>query len=412
MPGIIVKPRARLFHGHEWIYAADVLKLFGEPKPGQVITLKDGKDRPLGAAIYNPKSQIVARRFSRRKQDLDVDFFRRRLERAWEYRKNLGETQGLNLNLCRVIWSEADGLPGVVIDRYGDHFVLQTLTLGMDLRKEALVEALVAVFQPKSVIERNDAPIRAAEGMEVVTGVLHGENPGAFRLDTGRGSFLVDLLGGQKTGLYLDQLDNYAAVAAFARGRRVLDAFCNQGGFALACALAGAVSVTGIDASESAVAAAKDNAAASGVADRVKFEEANVFGYLKEAERKLHAGTAPDDGEAPEAPSAGAYDLIVLDPPSFARNKGSVHDALRGYKEIHLRALKLLRPGGLLSTFSCSHHITRGEFMHTIIDASVDAKKTLRLVKTHAQRPDHPVLPAIPETEYLKGYTFEVLGAF
>ena len=412
MPGIIVKPRARLFHGHEWIYAADVLKLFGEPQPAQVISLKDGKDRPLGSAIYNPKSQIVARRFSRRKQDLDVDFFRRRLERAWEYRKNLATTQGLNLDLCRVVWSEADGLPGVVIDRYGDHFVLQTLTLGMDLAKSALVEALVAVFQPKSIVERNDAPIRAAEGLTTVTGVLHGENPGAFRLDTGRGSFLVDLSSGQKTGLYLDQLDNYAAVAAFAQGRRVLDAFCNQGGFALACALAGAAAVTGIDSSESAIASARENATASGVSDRVRFEVANVFDFLKEAERRLHPGAGSDDAEPGESPSAGGYDLIVLDPPSFARNKGSVHDALRGYKEIHLRALKLLRPGGLLSTFSCSHHISRGEFMHTVIDASVDAKKTLRLVKTHTQRPDHPVLPAIPETEYLKGYTFEVLGAF
>ncbi|MES2707868.1 MAG: class I SAM-dependent rRNA methyltransferase [Verrucomicrobiota bacterium] len=393
MPGIIIKPRARIFHGHEWVYGAEVLKMFGDPQPGDVITLKDFKDRSLGTGIYNPKSQIVARRFSRHKEDLTQDFFVRRLRRALAWRETI---PGMDVRLCRLVWSESDGLPGVIIDRYGDHFVLQTLTLAMDKRKDLIAAALVEIFSPETITERNDSPSRIAEGMEIIVGMLHGTAPEPFRLTTKDGlTFLIDPVGGQKTGIYLDQLDNYTNAARRAAGKQVLDCFCNQGGFALAAALAGATHVTAIDASESAIETAKANAEAMGVADRMEFVVGNVFDYLKTQET---AGTH--------------WDLIVLDPPSFARSRKTVGDALRGYKEIHLRALKLLASGGILSTYCCSHHVSTGEFNEVILDAAVDAKRTLRRLEIHTQRADHPVLPTIPESEYLRGYTYELMSAF
>ena len=398
----------------------EVQKTIGNPEPGGVVSLMDLKNKPLGSAIYNAKSQIVARRFSRRRQKLDQDFFTRRIRRAFEYRERLfaGASPA---GVYRMVWSESDGLPGLVIDRYGAHCVVQTLTLAMDLRRDLIAAALREVCAPESIVERNDAPIRAAEGMEPRTGVLHGGAPSPFQITTPHGVFSVDLVSGQKTGLYLDQFDNYAAVAALARGRRVLDCFCNQGGFALACAMGGAASVLGLDASESAVAAAGVNAAAAGVADRCSFMAVNVFDFLKSAESAFnqspgdagpHAGEGDEVAVGEAKPGAGLYDLIILDPPSFTRNKGSLKDAMRGYKEIHLRALKLLRPGGLLSTYSCSHHVSRSDFRLMIVDAANDAKRTLRQVAFHGQRADHPVIPSLPETEYLKGYTYELMASW
>ncbi len=418
MATLIIKPRARLFHGHEWVYSMEVQQTIGQPEPGGVVSLIDHKRKPLGSAIYNPKSQIVARRFSRRRQKLDREFFVRRVRRAFEYRERLMAGRD-PADVYRMVWSESDGLPGLVVDRYGAHCVVQTLTLAMDLRRDLIVEALREVCAPASIVERNDAPIRAAEGMEPRTGVLHGETPAPFSVVTPHGVFTVDLLGGQKTGLYIDQFENYGAVASLAKGKRVLDCFCNQGGFALACARAGAASVLGLDASEAVVAAATANAAASGVADRCSFMEANVFDFLKSAESAFNQtaekpATSAEAGESkePAAEPAGLYDLIILDPPSFTRNKGTLRDALRGYKEIHLRALKLLRPGGLLSTFSCSHHVSRSDFRLMIVDAATDARRTLRQVFFHGQRADHPIIPSIPETEYLKGYTYELMAGW
>jgi 23S rRNA (cytosine1962-C5)-methyltransferase len=430
MATLIIKPRSRIFHGHDWVYAMEVQKTIGQPEPGGVVSLIDLKNKPLGSAIYNSKSQIVARRFSRRRQKLDQEFFTRRIRRAFEFRERMFAGQS-PAGVYRMVWSESDGMPGLVIDRYGSHCVVQTLTLAMDLRRDLIAAALRDVCAPESIIERNDAPIRAAEGMEPRTGVLAGTAPSPFPIATPHGVFTVDLLGGQKTGLYLDQFDNYAAVAALARGKRVLDCFCNQGGFALACAMAGASSVLGLDASEAAVAAATSNASASGVADRCSFLAVNVFDFLKSAESAFNqsppeavatdaastdaAGTGRGGEAEPAAAdsvSAGLYDLIILDPPSFTRNKGSLKDALRGYKEIHLRALKLLRPGGLLSTYSCSHHVSRSDFRLMIVDAANDAKRTLRQIAFHGQRPDHPVIPSLPETEYLKGYTYELMASW
>lgn len=385
MPGLIIAPRARIFHGHEWVYATEIKKSFGNPQPGDVITLKDFRDRPLGSAIYNPASQIVARRFSRRRQDLDLDFFTRRIRQAINLR---AETEGLDETLCRIVWSESDGIPGLIVDRYGDHLSVQTLTLAMDMRKDLIRDALIELLAPRSIVLRNDSPSRKAEGMEPGIELLHGENPGVFSVVANGLTYEIDLIDGQKTGLYLDQLQAHMEVAKMSKGLRVLDCFTNQGGFALACAKAGAAKVTAVDISASAIAAARKNAALNNL--DVEVIEANVFDFLKSAQ--------------PE------YDLIILDPPSFTKNKKTLMDAMRGYKEIHLRSLKLLEKGGLLSTFCCSHHASRELFLENLADASVDAKKSLRLLAEHHQRPDHPVLITLPETSYLKGFTCQVIA--
>jgi len=405
MAGIVIKPRARVLHGHDWVFSSEVLKVFGNPADGDVISLKDGKDHLIGSAIYNSRSQIVARRFSRRRQDLDQDFFRRRIAQASEYR----DRRQIDAKLRRVVWSESDGLPGVVIDRYGNDFVLQTLTLAMDMRKDLIVDAIEHVFcrasasltgserlaggapalQSFCIIERNDAPVRKAEGLELFSGVLRG-TPSQTVVEVGGVELEVDFLRGHKTGLYLDQTYNYGIVAACARDRRVLDCFTNQGAFALACARGGASEVTGIEENSENIAAANRNAERNDL--KVEWMEQDVFQFLRGAER------------------AGAqYDLIVLDPPSFTRTKTGVRDALRGYRELHMRAFKLLSKDGLLATFTCSHHVNDGALLETISAALVDARRSARRLRRFEQAPDHPVLPTIPETEYFRGFLLEMM---
>lgn len=382
MPGLIIKPRSRIFHGHEWVYASEIQKTFGNPDPGDVITLKDFKDRPLGSAIYNPKSQIVARRFSRRAQKLDQEFFTRRIGQAIQYRESLD----LDTSLSRLVWSESDGLPGIIVDRYGDHLVLQTTTLAMDQRKALITSALVELCEPASITLRNDSPMRKAEGLESEITMLHGEHPSPFTVEHQGSVFEIDPANGQKTGLFLDIMEAYPDVARLAKGKKVLDVFCNQGGFSLACARAGASSVLAVDISEDATAATRRNAELTGV--EITTETANAFDFLRKHEE--------------------TYDLIILDPPSFTRNKKTVKDAMRGYKEIHLRALKMLNHDGILATFCCSHHATRELFLKSLQDAAVDGKRTLRLLQSHSQRLDHPIIATLPETEYLKGFTCQL----
>jgi 23S rRNA (cytosine1962-C5)-methyltransferase len=390
MAGIVVKPRARILHGHDWVFSGEVLKVFGNPADGDVISLKDGRDHLIGSAIYNSKSQIVARRFSRRRQDLDLDFFQRRIAQAIEYR----ERRGVNPRLGRIVWSESDGLPGVIIDRYGDHFVLQTLTLAMDMRKALIVEALrsSASFQlaESSIIERNDAVVRRAEGMESRSGVLFGEAPTEAEIEVAGLHLAIDLMHAQKTGFYLDQLAHYETIARQAKGRRVLDCFTSQGAFALACARAGAAAVTAVEGSAESLASARRNTERNGL--RVDWIDQDVFQFLRGAEK---AGTE--------------YDLIILDPPSFTKTKGGLRDALRGYRELHVRAFKLLSHDGLLATFSCSHHVSESIFNQTIADALVDARRSARRLCRFEQALDHPVLPTLPETEYFKGLLLEMM---
>ena len=388
MAGLIIKPRARILHGHDWVFSGEVLKVFGDPADRDVISLKDGKDHLLGSAIYNSKSQIVARRFSRQRQDLDLNFFERRIEQAAEYRIR----RGLESRLCRLVWSESDGLPGVIIDRYAEHLVLQTLTLGMDLRKNVIVEAMQNVLgiASASIVERNDAPVRRAEGMELRTGMLAGAGNGSVDVLIVGMKFHVDLLNAQKTGFYLDQVPHYSAVAHQAPGRRVLDCFTSQGAFALACARAGAASVTAVEASTESLAAARQNAEQNRL--KVNWIEQDVFDFLRAAEK-----------------AAAQYDLIILDPPSFTKTKGGLHNAIRGYRELHVRAFKLLSKEGLLATFSCSHHVNEEAFTRMISDALVDARRSARRLRRFEQAMDHPVLPTLPETEYFKGVLLEMM---
>ncbi len=415
MGGLVVKPRARILHGHDWVFSGEVLKVFGSPNDGDVISLKDGRDHPIGSAIYNSKSQIVARRFSRRKQELDLDFFQRRISQAIEYRAR----RGLDPKLCRLVWSESDGLPGVIVDRYGDHLVLQTLTLAMDQRKDLIVTALesggtTSVSSPiaspdssqtantdgtepvppafRSIIERNDAPVRRAEGLELQSGILRGEAPNELVIEAAGLRLQINLLHAQKTGFYLDQLPHYPLVAAQAAGRRVLDCFTGQGGFALACAQAGAAEVVGVEASAESLRIAQANAARNSLT--IRWVEEDVFQYLRGLAKR---------------PPAEPFDLIILDPPSFTKSKGSLHDALRGYKELHMRAFQLLAPHGLLATFSCSHHVGPEVFEKMIADALVDARRSARRLRRFEQALDHPVLPTLPETEYFRGMLLEMM---
>ena len=403
MAGIVVKPRARILHGHDWVFSSEVLKVFGNPADGDVISLKDGRDRLIGSAIYNARSQIVARRFSRRRQDLDLDFFRRRIAQASEYR----DRRTVDPKVRRVVWSESDGLPGVIIDRYVDHFVLQTLTLAMDMRKDLIVEAIEDVFwgaslagaerpaggaparQAFTIVERNDAPVRKAEGLELRRGVLRG-TASQITIEIEGIKIEVDLLHGQKTGFYLDQRYNYGIVAGYARDLRVLDCFANQGAFALMCSRAGAANVTGVEENSENIAAAKRNAARNEL--KAQWIEQDVFRFLRAAEK-----------------AEAQYDLIVLDPPSFTKARTSLRDALRGYRELHMRAFKLLSKDGLLATFSCSHHVSDTAFAQTITDALVDARRSARRVRRFEQAADHPVVPTIPETEYFRGFLLEMI---
>ncbi len=391
-------------HGHDWVFSSEVLKVFGNPADGDVISLKDGRDHLIGSAIYNSKSQIVARRFSRRRQDLDADFFRRRIAQASEYR----DRRKVDPRLRRVVWSESDGLPGLIIDRYGDHLVLQTLTLAMDMRKDLIIDAIEHVFcrasaslpgtsrlacgapAPQSfcIVERNDAPVRKAEGLELRSEVLRG-TPSQVPIEIENVKVEIDVLHGHKTGLYLDQRHNYGVVASYARGMRVLDCFTNQGAFALTCARAGAAEVTGVEENSENIVAAERNAVRNGL--KIDWVQRDVFQFLRAAEK-----------------SGAQYDLIVLDPPSFTKTKSALRDALRGYRELHLRAFKLLSRYGLLATFSCSHHVDDKVFLQTIADALVDARRSARRLRRFEQASDHPILATLPETEYSRGFLLEM----
>ncbi len=386
MAGVVVRPRSRVLVGHDWVYGTEILKTFGSPADGDVVSIKDGRDKLLGVGIYNSKSQITVRRISRRRQDLDRDFFERRITQAIEVR----DRRGCRADLRRLVWSESDGLPGVIADQYGTTVVLQTLTLAMDNRKTEIAEVLMALTGARGVIERNDAPVRSLEGMESAVGVLAGEPEASQSVEIGGVRFAVDLLAGQKTGFYLDQVENYADVAKHATGRRVLDCFANQGGFALACAKAGAAGVVAVESGEESHAQLVANAAANDL--DVRAERADVFHFLRKADSAKER-----------------HDFVILDPPSFTKGKGKVNDAMRGYRDLHRQASLLLEPGGLLATFSCSHHVSPEAFLDSARAGLLDARRSARLVATFDQAADHPAVLHLPETAYLKGYLLELM---
>jgi 23S rRNA (cytosine1962-C5)-methyltransferase len=395
LPTAIVRPGEadRIVGGHPWIYQGALFRLTQPAEDGSLIQVKDHRKRLLGIGFYHSKSKIAVRLLTQERVEVDAAFFESRIRAALALRrKHMPQASSL-----RVVNAESDFLSGLIVDKYGDILVMQITSLGMEKRKSMLVDVLKKVFSPKAILERADMASRRLEGLSSEGGLLFGKLDSECVIQLNGIDFGVDFTGGHKTGLYLDQQVNYLRVAEMARGANVLDCFSFVGGFAIHAAKAGAVKVLGLDQSADAVEAARKNAAANGVSERTAFEAVNVFDWLK-----AHASAGPHEKVVPQ------FDLIILDPPSFTRTRSAIPEALRGYKEIHLRALKLLKPGGSLATFCCSHHVDASLFQQVILDAAFDARRMLRRAALYTQSPDHPVIPAIPESEYLKGFAFEV----
>jgi 23S rRNA (cytosine1962-C5)-methyltransferase len=396
LPTVLLRPGEadRILAGHPWIYHGSVLRLTQPAADGELVQVKDHRQRFLGTGFYNSKSKINVRVLSPDRIEPNQAFFEERIRAALAVRqKHLPGASSF-----RVVNAESDFLSGLIVDKYEDVLVVQTSSLGMDQRKPVILAALRALFSPRAIVERNEAASRKFEGLADANGVLEGTLAGPVPIKLNGLLFDVDVLSGHKTGLYLDQQVNYLRVADLAKGGQVLDCFSFLGGFGLHAARAGAAHVHLLDQSAEAIAAAMRNAAANNLAEQCSSEAVNVFDWLK-----AQTMASPHEKVVPR------WDLIVLDPPSFTRNRASVPDALRGYKEIHLRALKLIKTGGTLATFCCSHHVDAGLFLDTLLSAAFDSRRILRQVATFSHSPDHPIIPMIPETEYLKGFAFEVV---
>jgi 23S rRNA (cytosine1962-C5)-methyltransferase len=373
--------------GHPWVFQSEVESVTGQFEPGDIVDVLDHRGKPVGRGYINPKSQILVRLMARSDLPVDAALIRSRIERAWRYRQRMVP----NTALCRVVFGEADFLPGLIVDKFGDVLVLQTLALGIDRWKAEITAALDELLQPAGIYERNDVPVRELEGLPQQKGFLKGPFPTRFTIEENGLQLIVDVAEGQKTGYFLDQRENRRTVRPFAAGARVLDCFCNVGGFALNAAAAGAREVLAVDVSEEALAAAAENARLNGLSDRVRWEAGNAFDVL----RRLEAARE-------------RFDLIILDPPAFAKSRGALEGAVRGYKEINLRALRMIPDGGILITCSCSYHITPDLFLSIVQDAALDARRRLRLVEERTQAPDHPILLGYDESHYLKCLILEV----
>jgi 23S rRNA (cytosine1962-C5)-methyltransferase len=398
IPTIILKPGEadRIVAGHPWIYSSEILRVTKQIPDGDLVQVKDHRQRFLGVGFFNSKSKIHVRVLAPERVEVNESFFERRLRAALEVRRRHLPAA----TSYRVVNAESDFLSGLIVDKYEDVLVMQISSLGMDRRKAQIVAALQKIFAPRAILERSDAASRKFEGLEEANGVLVGEFDGKCLVKLNGIKFEANLREGHKTGMYLDQQVNYQAVSRFAAGGQTLDCFSFLGGFGLHAAREGAAHVHCLDQSAQAIEASQRNAAANGLADKCTFETVNVFDWLK-----AQTAARPHEKVVPR------FDLIILDPPSFTRNRAAVPDALRGYKEIHLRALKLLKPGGVLATFCCSHHVSAELFQDTLLSAAYDTHKLLRRVAVYSQSPDHPIIPMIPETEYLKGFAFEMVAS-
>lgn len=387
---VILKPgrQGPLQRGRRWVYRTEIDRIEGDFQAGDTVQVFDAYGRFVAKGFINLRSMIAVRVLTDDPDEpIDEDFWIGRLNRAWNYRRLVLD----DLEACRVVHSEADGLPGLIVDKFGEFLVVQTLALGIDRWKPVIVRALDDIFLPIGIYERNDAPVRDLEGLEQRAGFIKGPFDPRIEIREHGLRFLVDVAQGQKTGHFLDQRDNRLLAGRLARGARVLDAFCYTGGFACHTAAGGAAEVTAVDASADALALARSNAERNGLADRIRFVEANAFDFLR---------AAADAGEQ--------YDMIVLDPPAFAKNRRALERAYRGYKEINLRAMRMLVPGGILVTCSCSHHMDRMLFEEMLLDAANDVGRRVRIVQRRGAAPDHPVLLGMPETEYLKCYVLHV----
>jgi 23S rRNA (cytosine1962-C5)-methyltransferase len=382
MATVILKPgrESRLARGHLWVYAGEIAKIDGRVDDGGIVDVRSLRGQWLGRGFINRRSTLTVRLLTTRPEEIDPKFFQNRLQDAIAYRRRIVN----GASAYRVVYGEGDLLPGLIVDRYGDVVVLQTLALGMDVRKTALVDLIHELLHPTAIYERNDPGVRRLEGLVAQTGWLRGEVATEMEVQEGRATFLVDIARGQKTGFFLDQRDNRIAIEQLVEDADVFDAFCYTGGFAVHAALGGAKRATGVDISEEAIHLAVQNAHRNGVADRCTFSVANVFDELR---RQVSTGAR--------------YDVVILDPPAFAKTKDALPRAIGGYKEINLRALKLLRPGGILVSCSCSYHMDEALLIEVIASAAIDTHRTVRLVERRGQANDHPIHPAMPETRYL-----------
>jgi 23S rRNA (cytosine1962-C5)-methyltransferase len=377
------KGQARVERGHPWVFRSDVLK-DGGASAGAVVRVVDARGKPLGFAFWSSRSEIRLRMIERG-ETLAEGFLLDRLERALRWR----ETVAAGAEAYRVVHGEGDGLPSLVVDRYGEYLAVQTLSQGTERAKAEIVAVLVDLLGPKGIVERNDPRVRALEGLEPAVSVLHGVVPDVVEVCEGDVRFRADLHKGQKTGLFLDQRENHLAARKYGRGR-VLDCFTYDGGFALQVARHSA-EVTAVDLSAESLERVKANASLNELAN-VTTRDANVFDLLKDLDQR---------GER--------FDTVILDPPAFAKSKDAVEKASRGYKEINLRALKILRPGGCLVTCSCSYHVHEEDFEAILADAAVDARATVTIVEKRRQARDHPVVLGVPETLYLKCFVLRKL---
>ena len=389
IPTIQLKPgkEKRVYTLHPWVFKSDIDKELNGCTAGDIVDIISSKGKFLARGYYNPNSQIALRIMTYNEEEVvDRALIFRRIHEAVEYRRTFAD-----LRSCRLVFAESDRLPALIVDAFDDVLVLQCLALGMERFKKDIVDALVEEVHPRGIWERNDVPVRRLEGLEMCTGLLYGEVPDRVQMSENGVKFWVDVKEGQKTGFFLDQKENRAAIAPFVKGQKVLDCFTHTGSFALHAGYYGASEVTGVDISEYACECAAENAALNHLEDRVHFVAANAFDLLSEQSRK---------GEK--------YDVVILDPPAFTKSRNAVDSALRGYKEINLRAMKMIRTGGYLITCSCSQHVLPEMFRTMVLDAAKDARVLLRQVEFRTQGKDHPILPYARETEYLKCGIYQV----
>jgi 23S rRNA (cytosine1962-C5)-methyltransferase len=379
------KAANRVASGHPWIFASDITDRDGA-QPGAAVRIADSNGRPLGTAHHSSASQIAIRMLSRQLEEIGRDFYLRRLRAAEAHR----QTVVRHTDAYRVVHGEADLLPALIVDRYAGYLVMQTLDQGMDAAKSVIASCLEEIFEPQGIVARNDVAVRTKEQLPLESAVLAGEIPASVSVRMNGFNLRADLLHGQKTGIFLDQRENYRAAARYARGGKALDCFTSTGGFALHLA-AKCESVEAVDSSDHALATARANAAENSIAN-VEFREADVF--------ELLAGYSS---------ARRSFSMVVLDPPAFAKSRQNLDSAVRGYKDINLRALRLLQPGGILVTCSCSHHLSEAMLLELVAEASLDANRTLRVLERRTQAQDHPILLTVPETHYLKCLILEVL---
>lgn len=376
----------RIANGHPWIYGNEIEKIDGEPVAGDIVEVFYYDKKYVGRGYINQQSQIAVRLLTRKHENINDDFFLNRIKQAWQYRQKLGYTEN-----CRLVFGEADYLPALVIDKFNDYFVIQTLSFGIEKWKPAIVNALQTIFSPKGIYERNDVPVRELEGLEQIKGFLSEPFDTNIVINENGFKFNVDIENGQKTGYFLDQQDNRRAIKEIAKGADVLGAFTYTGTFEIHAAGYGAKSVYGIDISEQAVEQANKNAALNGVEKICRFEAMNAFDALKKWDREEKK-----------------YDVVMLDPPAFTKSRESIGKAVTGYKEINLRGMKLVKNGGFLVTSSCTNLVSPELFLDTIAAAARDAKKRIRQVTFKAQASDHPIIWGLENTNYLKFLIVEV----